>query len=580
MNQEHANRAIRRIRIWPALVLLTLLLVARYMVPFFAPEAFAYGVMGSMAASLLIIVWWLFFSRAPWSERLGAIALMAVAVVITSKLVHVSIATGAMGMLLIIQMIPPLCASFVIWAWASGKLNHSMRWLSMGATILIACGVWTLVRTAGFTGSGDSDFAFRWSQTAEDRLLAETDSQPAHNATATLSPDTEIEWSGFRGRERDSIVLGSLIKSDWTKSPPTEIWRQPVGPGWSSFAVRGDFFFTQEQRGDDEVVSCYSVTSGDPVWRHSDETRFWESNAGAGPRGTPTIHGDLVISFGATGILNVLAASDGTLVWSRDAVADTGAKLPTWGFSSSPLVVDDLVILAASGALIAYDLASGEIRWSGPKGGTSYSSPQLFTIADVSQVLQLNGDGLCSVSPDDGSTLWQHSWEGYPIVQPAITDEGDILISVDAESGTRRLAITQQESQWQVQEQWTSKQLKSYFNDFVVHKGHAYGFDGRIMACIDLADGKRRWKGGRYGNGQLILLADQDLMLVLSESGDLALVSATSQSFDELAKVEAINGKTWNHPVLADDILLVRNAQEMAAFKLATSGGSGLAQTN
>jgi hypothetical protein len=149
-------------------------------------------------------------------------------------------------------------------------------------------------------------------------------------------------------------------------------------------------------------------------------------------------------------------------------------------------------------------------------------------------------------------------------------DGGILITTADAMGGvgTRRLAVTHAADGWKVEERWTSRGLKPYFNDYVVHKGHAFGFDGTILAAIDLEDGQRKWKGGRYGNGQLVLLPDQDLLLVLSEEGELALAAATPDRFTELARFKAIEGKTWNHPVVIGDVVLVRNGEEMAAFRL------------
>jgi outer membrane protein assembly factor BamB len=354
------------------------------------------------------------------------------------------------------------------------------------------------------------------------------------------------------------------------------MWRRPIGPGWSSFAVRGDLLYTQEQRGEDEIVACYKVSTGEPVWRHHDPVRFWESNAGAGPRGTPTLSNGRVYAFGATGILNALDAGTGKELWSRNAATDTGIKVPDWGFASSPLVIDDIVVIAVSGQLVAYDVRTGHQRWRGPTGGAGYSSPHLVTIDGVPQVLLLRGSRTVSVAPADGTLLWEHTWQpGVGIVQPALAPNGDVLITtgdVMGGIGMRRVAASKGPAGWSVEERWTSRGLKPYFNDFVVHRGHAYGFDGSILACIDLEDGTRRWKGGRYGNGQLVLLSDQDVLLVVSEEGELALVRAAPDQFAELARFPALDGKTWNHPVLVGDVLLVRNGEEMAAFRLSVAG--------
>jgi outer membrane protein assembly factor BamB len=478
-----------------------------------------------------------------------------------------------MGMLFPFLAVPPLGLAFVAGVVAGRRLATGPRRAVMAAAILAACGAWTLVRTGGFTADFEHDFAWRWAATPEERLVAQAGDEPVAPPSAVVVAATGADWPGFRGPARDGIVPGVRIATDWSRLPPVELWRRPVGPGWSSFAVRGGLFYTQEQRGDDEVVSCYRVDTGEPVWRHRDAARFWESNAGAGPRGTPTLSNGHVYALGGTGILNALDAGDGSVVWSRNAASDTGAKLPIWGFSGSPLVVGDLVVVAASGTLAAYDAATGDRRWSGPAGDEGYSSPHLATIDGVAQVLFLSGAGAAAVAPADGTLLWEHAWKGYPIVQPALTADGDVLMSVNVDSGTRRLAVAHGAGGWTVEERWTSKGLKPYFNDLVVHEGHAYGFDGSILAAIDLKDGARKWKGGRYGNGQLVLLSDQDLLLVLSEKGELALVAATPDQFTELARRPAIEGKTWNHPVVAGDVLLVRNAQEMAAFRLPLAGG-------
>ncbi len=558
------------LRLWPGVVAVVLLWLARFGLKAVVPgfKGFELAMMGGLLGMLAIVVWWVFLSRAPWSERLGAIVLMVVALGATWFLKHES-----MGPLWLLgYAVPVLCLAFVACAVATRRLADGRRRAAMVATILVACGVWTLVRTDGITGDHVAEFAWRWAKTPEERLVGQPADEPAALPAARAGAETGGDWPAFRGPERNGISRGVRIETDWSASPPVELWRRPIGPGWSSLAVRGSLLYTQEQRGDEEVVACYNVTTGEPVWQHRDAARFFESNGGAGPRATPALSDGRVYTLGATGILNALDAGTGAVVWSRNAASDINAKVPYWGFSSSPLVVDDVVIIAASGTLVAYDLAVGDLRWSGQAGGESYSSPQLLTIDGVAQVLLLSGAGATSVAPADGALLWEHPWPGFPIVQPALIADGNVLITASGQSGTRRIAVALGPGGWTVEERWTSIGLKPYFNDFVVHDGHAFGFDGRILASIELEHGTRKWKGGRYGNGQLVLLPDQDLLLVLSEEGELALVGATPDRFTELARFPAIGGKTWNHPVLVGDVLLVRNGQEMAAFRLPLAG--------
>lgn len=601
------------LRLWPGLVAAVLLCLIRFVAPLIFPEIGAFAIIGGIVGALAIVVWWLFFSRAAWMERLGAIALMILAPILTVRIVHESIATGMQGMMLPLYSIQIMSVALVAWAAATRHLSNGLRRSSLVATIVLACGAFALLRTGGVFGAG-SEIHWRWTPTPEERLLAEANDEPAPIATAPATTETrpeaalppaaveeplppptraakkadpsaapapaitlatnDAEWPGFRGPDRDSNVHGVRIDTDWSRTPPVQLWRRPIGPGWSSFAVRGDLIYTQEQRGDDEIVSAYRMSTGEPAWRHRDPVRFWESNGGAGPRATPTLDKGRVYAFGATGILNALDAKTGKLVWSRNVATETKTEVPGWGFAGSPLVVDDVVIVAADATLAGYDVATGRPRWVGPIHRGSYSSPHRTTIDGISQVLLLGGSGVTSLAPANGALLWEHAWQGVAIVQPALTADGVVINTIGGTggNGTRRLAVAHSPGGWNVEERWTSNGLKPYFNDFVVHKGYAFGFDGSILACIDMETGKRMWKGGRYGNGQLLLLADQDLLLVLSDEGDLALVEATAGGFKEIASVPALEGKTWNHPVLVRDVLLVRNGAEMAAFRLSLAG--------
>ena len=381
------------LRLWPGVAGAIIVVFARFVIAPFVPGGGLIGILVGAAGAALILLWWLFFSRAPWLERIGAVLLIALAAVMTPPFAHPSIG-GAGGGMLFVFLLPGTVPPFLVaGAILSRRSSRGVRWATMAAVILLGTGVWVLARTDGIEGEGNPQLAWRWTPTAEERLLTaardETrpsasaptaptpaDSSVARDATAaTAKPGipagdpgppntgkppvaapavTPILWSGFRGQDRNAVVDGVRINTDWNAAKPMQVWRRRVGPGWSSFAVAGELIFTQEQRGDYEVISAYSLSTGEPVWRHQDAARFYEPAGGAGPRGTPTVHDGRVYAMGATGIVNALDARTGARIWTRHADRDTGARRPDWAFAASPLVVGDLLVAATSGRLAAY----------------------------------------------------------------------------------------------------------------------------------------------------------------------------------------------------------------------------------
>jgi outer membrane protein assembly factor BamB len=454
----------------------------------------------------------------------------------------------------------------------------SLGWYRIGSVVVIvlAWGFFTLIRINGVNADLKADVSWRWTPSAEQRHLAEL-KHPTQTAETMNWPPTPQpgDWPSFRGPERDGVIRGITIGTDWKTTPPREVWRRSVGPAWSSVIIVNGRLFTQEQRGDKEAVVCHDARTGEPIWEHEDTARFKEKVSGAGPRATPTFAAGRLYTIGATGILNCLDPATGKRHWSRDIAADSGAKVPMWGFSSSPLVVDGLVVVFAGGGsdknLLAYKVDNGAPAWTAPAGENSYSSPQLVTFAGKRQCLILGDHGLVSVDPATGAVLWKTGsvWTGAPrAVQPHVVGPTQLLVGTLENTGVTLLDVAQDGAGWKVEERWTSRELKPEFPDLVVHDGHAYGFDLSIFCCIDVAEGKLGWKGSRVGRGQVILLADQGLLLVVSESGELVLLAANPQREEVLGRFKALKAKTWSHPVIAGGRLYVRNAEEMVCYEL------------
>jgi outer membrane protein assembly factor BamB len=463
----------------------------------------------------------------------------------------------------------------MILIWSGGLLLlwwilfSRARWRSRAAALGLAvvCGAAAALslEIRGVTGDLIPIVEFKW-KARHSVAQAKVQAQET-NAWRKL----EGSFPGFYGPERNGRVPGVMLETNWTAHPPQILWRQPAGPAWSGFAVQDGLAITQEQRETAEQVVCYEVTSGRAVWSHSDEARFNTVIAGEGPRATPTISSNRVYTLGATGILNCFDLGTGRRIWSQDTLKDNDAKMPEWGLASSPLVTSGLVVASVGGkngrSLVAYRAENGEFAWGAGQGAADYSSPLEADLLGERQIVIFNGFGLVAHSLD-GKILWDYAWPGgHPhITPPQIVGTNLVLASSGYGTGAELIRIERAEGKWSASRVWKSMGIKSKFGPLFVVGDHVYGLDDGMFACVELRTGLRRWKDGRYGHGQGLLVGGT--ILLTSEKGDVVLIQPDPDRLIEVAKFRVFTDKTWNPPALAGEYLLARNHKEAACLKL------------
>ncbi len=583
--------ADRRPRLWPGVAIVLLYWAALKVPGWVMPGTMAQFMIsgfGTMALAVVFVVWWLFFSRVTWAERFAGLLIVGAIGTGAWYCYHPSVRglkPQDTTIILTFNILPIVLTGWILWLLIARSMRRPARLAGLAVVMLLAFGIFTTLRIGGVTGTFSPEYSFRWQTTAEDRRVAEhaaeklTDVSDAAAAPLELTP---ADWPGFRGAARDGRRTGVRIATDWKQNPPKQLWRRLIGPGWSSFAVVGSRLFTQEQLKDAERVVCLDAVTGREIWAHSDETRFADAQSGAGPRATPTFHEGRIYALGATGRLNCLDAATGKPIWSHDIAQDSGAVVPIWGFSSSPLVVQGIVTVFAGGSdgksVLAYHADSGKPAWTAGGASNSYCSLQSVRIAGVDQLVVATGDGMSAFDPTNGKVLWEYDWAPVKdfnrVTQPALVGDSDLLLGSGMGYGTRRVHVGRDSSGWKTDQVWESQAISPYYNDLVVHKGHLYGFNSAFLTCVNLETGKATWKERGYANGQVLLLADQDLLLVVTESGDVALVEANPAARKELGRFHAFTGKTWNHPVVARGKLFVRNGEEAACYDLGVDGAA------
>ncbi len=481
--------------------------------------------------------------------------------------------------------IPIVFSGITLWAILFSARSRWKRWgIGLAPWIVL----FVFMSNVEIINNGDMGFVtwrWRWQPLPDESLQ-----QPSDASVIERWEPTPQDYPRFLGNGYWAEVEGVELQTDWQTHAPRELWRKPIGAGWSSFAIVGDYAITQEQRGPNELVTCYEVLTGKIVWTHSDPVRFDPAGGGAfggiGPRATPTVFGDRVYAQGATGILNCLDTRTGELVWSHDTLEENGASNIAWGKSGSPLIVEidegrELVIVSVGGSegrsLIAYAADHGDVVWSAGDYRSSYASPVLTTLDGERQILSVNEGFVTAHRPSDGMVLWEYPWPGNSdtdasVPQPVPVAGDRVFLSKGYGGGSALVQITRDDDQKIVAKPlWAKTVLKNKMGNIAMRDGYVYGLDGGILQCIELETGRSQWKKRRrpaIGHGQNILV--NDVLLVLSESGELILVEVSPKKYREVASLRVFPEEqvTWNNPAFAPPYLLVRNGEEVACYEL------------
>ena len=473
----------------------------------------------------------------------------------------------------------------IVFALARGGARRWI-WQSMLLLPVLAGGMFLLLfRFERVDGELKPLFEFRWATPEPLAKLAPAQLAADPGIPVASLKSQDGDFPQFLGPARNASVPQVQLEADWAANPPQVLWKQAIGDGWSSFAVQGDVAVTMEQREHQEWVSAYSVLTGKLYWKYAIDSEHQHVAGGRGPRSTPSIANDRVYACSAVSRVVCLELATGKEVWARELLELIPASQQefernvTWGRSGSPLVVEHRLFVPLGGVdadratLLALHRDTGKELWRGGDDQISYSSPTLATLAGVPQILLVSENELAAYAPDTGGKLWATDWPGSSsgaasVSQPVVVDDAHVLLSKAYGEGAQYLRISRNDpTTWQVEVLWSnSRALRTKFTNCVVHNGYAYGLSDGILECVDLSDGQRQWKNGRYRQGQLLLVGEH--LLITSEGGEVVLVAADPSEFRELASLPVIGNVSWNPPALSGDRLLMRNSDQAACVRL------------
>jgi len=385
------------------------------------------------------------------------------------------------------------------------------------------------------------------------------------------------DWPRFRGPNGDGVSRETGLLTRWPDAGPPELWRVPLGKGFSGLSVVGERLYTMASREDGEYVICLATGDGTEIWSRRID-RPYENQFGDGPRATPTVDGDTVYALGARGALAALDVRDGEVRWAHDLVQQFGAVVPRWGVSTSPLVDGPRLLVNVGGkdgrSVVAFEKDSGKEIWHAESDGAGYATPLLVTVNGVRQAIFFTADRLLALAPSDGRLLWDLPWKtSYDVnaAMPVFVEPDRVFVSSGYDVGAALLRIRAGDGRAQAAESWRTREMKNQYSSSVLHDGYLYGFDDKTLTCLNAETAERRWR--KRGEGHGSLTSADGYLYVLDAQGTLALVEATPEEYREHGSFRVFDSKTWTVPTISAGRLYVRNEAELAAFDVIRRGG-------
>jgi len=522
--------------------------------------------------------------RPKWLSILLSISLLALALVPVARWALFEIdhqfANLASGGLLLTAAIFGFAGLLVL--FARTRLQHLA--FAIMPVVLVGSAL-ALFEYVGVTGETVPVFRVRsW-------LGKSRSNETSQTAPKSVPAAKRFQSSQFLGNARDGVVQNNEFSVAWKERLPRVIWRKPIGAGWASFAVGDGLAITLEQMDEQECITAFGLTSGDVHWRISLPGKHFQAFGGVGPRSTPTIHQAKVFAQTATGIVLCAELGTGKVVWQKDLLQIAGIDQATsekgisWGRSGSPLIVDNQVVVPFGGklddpnikSLIAFDLETGNVLWTGGESQLAYASPMLLTLSGVRQIVSVNEGCATGHNPANGNVLWTTPWPSKSngdacASQPVAIDDRRVLLGKGYALGSKLFETVftgetpdnaYDKAFWQTKTVWSNTRiLKTKFTSAISYKGSLYALSDGVLECVNPSDGSRIWRGKRYGQGQAIIVNDH--VLVSAEDGRIALVSI--QDGTPIAEMQVLDGITWNVPAVAGPYLLMRNSEEVVCL--------------